>query len=38
VSVLLREANAVCMVGGGCAGDMNLPLVENDCLMWPHDK
>jgi len=25
---------------GGCATDgaINLPLVEDDCLMWPHDK
>jgi len=23
---------------GGCAGAINLPLVEDDCLIWPHDK
>jgi len=23
---------------GGCAGAINLPLVEDICLMWPHDK
>jgi len=23
---------------GGIAGATNLPLVEDECLMWPHDK
>jgi len=23
---------------GGCAGAINLSLVEDDWLMWPHDK
>jgi len=34
VSVLLHEANAY----GGCAGAINLPLVEDDWLMCLHDK
>jgi len=39
VSVLLHEANAIYIYGGtGCAGAINLPLVKDDRLMWPHDK
>jgi len=38
VSVLLYEVNAL-YVWWMCWGyKFNLPLVEDDCLMWPHDN
>ena len=34
MSVLLNEANAV-YIYGGCAGTLNLSLVEDDWMIWP---
>jgi len=38
---LLHEANAILYICGACACwgyKFALALVEDDCLMWPHDK